>query len=149
MDNLGCKWCWPFRNVFTEWRTKTCRPKSFYIFLRAGVAAYCCCRSRTRSENNSAGEGRDEQRPLLSRLRLRDRLARRSTSQSVPLQDLHLESGEVTPVSIASNDAVDYLAPIIREPRARFHRSGEGMQVTIEVKFCDIFLVYSEIFVRF
>ncbi len=54
----------------------------------------------------------------------------------MPLEDLPRTgasgSGEATPVSVDSDDQAPE-RPIIREQRARFHRVGEEMQVTLEV----------------
>ncbi len=52
------------------------------------------------------------------------------------MEELALHSGEITPVSAVSDEDGNQMNPIIREPRARFHRSSSGneMQVTIEVR---------------
>ncbi len=103
------------------------------------MLGYCfCCRRRQTNNNDGNEEGGGEQLPLLQRLRLRERLAERPRGERVQMEHLPLESGEVTPVSAVSDDPeaeTEEQNPIIRqrEPRARFHRSGTEMRVTIEV----------------
>ncbi len=106
---------------------------TYFIFiLYLGFGIYCCC-FRTNQHNQDVPESRDEQRPLLDRLRLRERLSGRSGTEGVALAPFPLESGEVTPVSVASDDEGSN-NPIVREPRARFHRCGSEMRVTLEVR---------------
>ncbi len=102
------------------------------LSFSTGVAVCCYCRQRS---NNSGAAGAGENRPLLERLRLRQRLGQRIEAEAVPLQPLPraASSGEATPVSIDSDDHLE--RPIVREPRVRCHRLGGELHVTLEVKF--------------